>query len=75
MDQDFEAYWNGVIGPHRSPEDAVREFDLVGDAVSLSEWLGAAEAEAAMQGCNVDDDGSHHDRAVGMLLAACEVAQ
>lgn len=81
--QEYESYWNAVLGEKRSPARVIAEFDLdPADRRGLDEWLGRSEEEAIRAG-NLDreatlaawgDGGYHscHERALRELEAAVD---
>lgn len=73
----YEGYWNAVLGANRDAAGVVEEFGLSGTRQGVSEWLGAAEAEAARVG-GVDAravwGADFHERALDELCAAAESA-
>lgn len=68
----YSLYWNAVLGEERDAEGVIAEFDLdPTDKQGLDEWLGLAEAEAALaRGIEVPEEWSrHHSRALAELAA------
>ena len=74
-----ELFWNSVVGPQRSPQKAVVEFDLSpGDLRGFEEWLGEAQTEAERQGAvwpeDMDVGGCARKAAQALRDAADEMA-
>jgi hypothetical protein len=68
----YGEYWAVVLGPSRSAEDVVLEFDLIADG--LDEWLDEAESAAwsagGLGGRVPTAWEDHHARALGELVEA-----